>query len=254
MVVKLEGKTALVTGGGTGIGKSAAIALAKEGARVMVAGRRSGPLEEVAEEIKAAGGTALAFSADVTKVADIEKMREALESSWGRLDILINNAGSAMRKPFMDTTLEEFDYIYNIDLRSVFAVTQVMVPLMLKNDGGSIINISSILGLFGGKNSTAYCAMKGGVVNLTRALAVDLGPQIRVNCLCPSHIVTPMMQPEIDRLEAAGKMDKLNRVFPMKRVGYPEDMDGTILFFASDDSKWLTGNAFVIDGGMSCYV
>lgn len=252
--MKLEGKTALVTGGGTGIGKSAAIALAKEGARVMVAGRRSGPLEEVVGEIKAAGGTAASFSADVTKVADIEKMREALESSWGRLDILINNAGSAMRKPFMDTTLEEFDYIYNIDLRSVFAVSQVMVPLMLKNDGGSIINISSILGLFGGKNSTAYCAMKGGVVNLTRALAADLGPQIRVNCLCPSHIVTPMMQPEIDRLEAAGKMDKLNRVFPMKRVGYPEDMDGAILFFAGDDSKWLTGNAFVIDGGMSCYV
>lgn len=254
MVVKLEGKTALVTGGGTGIGKSAAIALAKEGARVMVAGRRSAPLDEVVEEIKAAGGTAAAFSADVTKVVDIEKMREALESSWGRLDILINNAGSAMRKPFMDTTLDELDYIYNIDLRSVFAVSQAMVPLMLKNDGGSIINVASILGLFGGKNSTAYCAMKGGVVNLTRAMATDLGPQIRVNCLCPSHIVTPMMQPEIDRLEAAGKMDKLNRVFPMKRVGYPEDMDGAILFFAGDDSKWLTGNAFVIDGGMSCYV
>lgn len=252
--MKLGGKTALVTGGGTGIGRSAAIALAAQGAKVMVVGRRNAPLEETVREIVAQGGEALAFSGDVTHVAEIEKMRELAESTWGRLDILINNAGSAMRKPFMDTTLEDLDYIYNIDLRSVFAVSQIMVPLMLKNDGGSIINISSILGLFGGKNSTAYCAMKGAVVNLTRAMATDLGPQIRVNCLCPSHIVTPMMQPEMDRLEAAGKMDKLNRVFPMKRVGYPDDMDGAILFFAGDDSKWLTGNAFVIDGGMSCYV
>lgn len=252
--MKLNGKVALVTGGGTGIGKSAAIALAKEGARVVVVGRRSGPLEETVQEIKAGGGEALAVSTDVTSGSDLEKLRDLTESTWGRLDILINNAGSGMRKPFMETTLEDFDYIYNIDLRSVFAVSQVMVPLMMKNDGGSIINISSILGLFGGKNSTAYCAMKGGVVNLTRAMAADLGPKIRVNCLCPSHIVTPMMQPEMDRLEAAGKMDKLNRIFPMKRVGYPDDMDGAILFFAGDDSKWLTGNAFVIDGGMSCYV
>ncbi|NLU47631.1 MAG: SDR family oxidoreductase [Syntrophomonadaceae bacterium] len=170
------------------------------------------------------------------------------------MDILINNAGSAMRKPFMETTLEDFDYIYNIDLRSVFAVTKIMVPLMQKGGGGSIINISSILGVFGARNSTAYCAMKGGVVNLTRAMAADLGPEIRVNCLCPSHIVTPMMQPEIDRLQAAGKMDKLNRLFPMKRVGYPEDMDGAILFFASEDSKWLTGVVMLIDGGLSCYV
>ncbi len=252
--MKLNGKVALITGGGTGIGKSAAIALAREGAKVAVVGRRSGPLEETVQEIQAINGEAIAVPTDVTKVEEIERLRDQIDSTWGKLDILINNAGSGMRKPFMETTLEDFDYIYNIDLRSVFAVSQIMVPLMLKGSGGSIINIASILGLFGGKNSTAYCAMKGGVVNLTRAMATDLGPQIRVNCLCPSHIITPMMQPEIDRLEAAGKMDKLNRVFPMKRVAYPEDMDGMILFFAGDDSSWLTGNAMVIDGGMSCYV
>ena len=252
--MKFDGKVVLITGGGTGIGKSAALALAREGAKVVIVGRRSGPLEETAQEIKAINGEVLAVPTDVTKVSDIESLRDKIDSAWGRLDILINNAGSAMRKPFMETTLEDFDYIYNIDLRSVFAVSQIMVPLMLKGGGGSIINISSILGVFGGKNSTAYCAMKGGVVNLTRAMATDLGPQIRVNCLCPSHIVTPMMQPEIDRLEAAGKMDKLNRLFPMKRVAYPEDMDGAILFFACDDSKWLTGNVMLIDGGLSCYV
>lgn len=252
--MKFDGKVALVTGGGTGIGKSAAIALAKEGAKVVIVGRRSGPLEETAREIKAFNGEVLAVPTDVTKVDEIESLRDKIDSTWGRLDILINNAGSAMRKPFMETTLEDFDYIYNIDLRSVFAVTKIMVPLMQKGGGGSIINISSILGVFGARNSTAYCAMKGGVVNLTRAMAADLGPEIRVNCLCPSHIVTPMMQPEIDRLQAAGKMDKLNRLFPMKRVGYPEDMDGAILFFASEDSKWLTGVVMLIDGGLSCYV
>jgi len=252
--MKLEGKVAFVTGGGTGIGKSAAIALAKEGAKVMVMGRRPDPLQETVKEIEAAGGTARYFAGDVTEQADLEQIRDIIDREWGRLDIMVNNAGSGMRKAFMDTTLDELDYLYKIDLRSVFAVTQVMLPLMQKNEGGSIINVSSILGVFGGKYSTAYCAMKGGVVQFTRALASEIGPSIRVNCLCPSHIITPMMQPEIDRLEAAGKMDKLNRLFPMKRVGYPEDMDGSIIFFASDDSRWLTGNIFIIDGGMSCYV
>ncbi len=251
--MRLENKVAIITGGGTGIGRQAAIDMALEGAKVLVMGRRPEPLEETVEEINKAGGTALAFAGDVTKTEDIEKARDLVREEWGRLDILVNNAGSGMRKPFMETTLEEFDYIYQIDLRSVFLVTQVLLPLMQEGGNGSIINVSSILGVLGSKNSSAYCAMKGGVVQLTRALAAELGPAIRVNCLCPSHIVTPMMQWEIDRLEAAGKMDKLNRLFPMKRVGYPDDMSGSIIFFASDESKWLTGNIFMIDGGLSCY-
>lgn len=252
--MKLEGKVAIVTGGGTGIGKGGAIALAAEGARVIVAGRRLEPLEETVAEIKAQGGTALACSTDVTNRAEIEKMRDLAKNEWGRLDILVNNAGSAMYKPFLDITMEDLDYTYRIDLRSVFEVTQVMVPLMLEGGGGNIINVSSILGTLGSKGQSAYCAMKAGVVNLTRALAHELGPEIRVNCLCPSHIITPMMQGQIDYLTAAGKMDKLNRLFPMKRVGYPEDMNGAIVFFASDDAKWLTGNIFMVDGGLSCYV
>ena len=252
--MRLEGKVSVVTGGGTGIGKGAAIALAENGSRVLVTGRRSGPLEETVAEIKEKGGTALACPGDVTVRADIEKIRDLVKSEWGRLDILVNNAGSAMRKPFLETTMEDFDQMYRIDLRSVFEVSQVMVPLMQESGGGSIINISSILGTLGAYQSTAYCAMKGGVVNLTRAMAADLGPVVRVNCLCPSHIITPMLQGEINRLEATGKMDKLNRLFPMKRVGYPEDMNGAILFFASDHSSWLTGNIFLVDGGLACYV
>ncbi|MGS0764106.1 SDR family NAD(P)-dependent oxidoreductase [Syntrophomonas curvata] len=252
--MRLEEKVAVVTGGGTGIGKGAAIALAENGARVLVAGRRSQPLEETVAEIKQNGGTALACPGDVTVRADIEKMRALVKSEWGRLDILVNNAGSAMRKPFLETTMDEFDQMYRVDLRSVFEVSQVLVPFIQESGGGSIINIASILGTLGAFQSTAYCAMKGGVVNLTRAMAADLGPTIRVNCLCPSHIVTPMMQGEIDRLAAAGKMDKLNRLFPMKRVGYPEDMNGAVIFFASEESSWLTGNIFLVDGGLACYV
>jgi 3-oxoacyl-[acyl-carrier protein] reductase len=252
--MRLTGKTALVTGGGTGIGRDAAIAFAREGAKVAVMGRRPEPLEETVAIIKAEAGTAIACPGDVTLRADLDTLCRKLDNEWGRLDILLNNAGSAMFKPFMQTSMEDFDYIFRIDLRSVFEMTQVMAPLMKKNNGGSIINISSILGVLGNKDATAYCAMKGGVVNLTRALAHALGPEIRVNCICPSHIITPMMQDEMDRLEKKGKMHKLTGMFPMQRVGYPDDMNGAIMFFASDDSKWLTGDILMVDGGLSCYV
>lgn len=252
--MKLAGKVAVVTGGGTGIGQGAAIALAAEGAKVMVIGRRPEPLNETVAEIEKAGGEAFACPTDVTDVKKVEQATQLLKERWGRADILVNNAGSAMRKPFMETTLEELDELYRVDLRSVFAVSQAFVPMLKENGGGSIINISSILGVLGSAYSTAYCAMKGGVVLLTKAMAAELGPEIRTNCICPSHIVTPMIQGEVDRLEAAGKIDKLNRIFPMKRVGYPEDMNGIIVFFASDDSSWLTGNIFMVDGGLSCYV
>lgn len=250
--MKLSGKVALVTGGGTGIGRGAAISLAAEGAAVIVMGRRAEPLEETVNYIKSNGGEALPLAGDVTRTEDIVKAHDIIKERWGRLDILVNNAGSGMRKPFLEVTMEEFDYIYKIDLRSVFEMTQVMVPLM--QSGGSIINVASILGVLGSPNSSVYCAMKGGVVQLTRALAAELGPAVRVNCLCPSHIVTPMMEPAFKLAESKGKMDKLNSLFPMKRIGYPEDMNGSIVFFASDDSGWLTGNIFMIDGGLSCYV
>jgi len=252
--MRLDGKVAIVTGGGTGIGKGGAMAMAAEGAKIIVAGRRLEPLEETVAEIKAQGGIAVACPTDVTNRAEIERLRDMAKSEWGRLDILVNNAGSAMYKPFLDITMDELDYTYKIDLRSVFEVTQVMVPFMIESGGGSIINVSSILGTLGSKMQSAYCSMKAGVVNLSRALAHELGPEVRVNCLCPSHIVTPMLQGQIDHLTATGKMDKLNRLFPMKRVGYPEDMNGSIVFFASDESKWLTGNIFMVDGGLSCYV
>lgn len=252
--MKLAGKVALVTGGGTGIGQGAAIALAAEGAKVMVLGRRPEPLNETVTLIEKAGGEALACPTDVTDVDQIKQAVELLKERWGRADILVNNAGSAMRKPFMKTTLEDLDELYRVDLRSVFAMSQALVPMLKETGSGSIINISSILGVLGSAQSTAYCAVKGGVVQLSRAMAAELGPEIRVNCICPSHIVTAMMQGEIDRLEAAGKMDRLNRLFPMKRVGYPDDMNGAIIFFASADSAWLTGNVFMVDGGLSCYV
>ncbi len=252
--MKLDGKVALVTGGGTGIGKAAAQVIAAEGGRVVVAGRRIKPLEETVAEIVNEGGTASACSTDVTNIKEIENLKEFIREKYGRLDILVNNAGSAMFKAFLDTTVEDLDRIYQVDLRSVFLVSQYMVPLLKESGGGSIINISSILGVLGGKKVSAYCAMKGGVVQLTRALAAELGPDIRVNCLCPSHIVTDMMQEEMERIEAAGKMEQLNRLFPMKRVGYPQDMKGIMLFFASEESAWLTGNIFMVDGGLSCYI
>lgn len=252
--MRLEGKVALITGGGTGIGQDSALGMAREGARVAVLGRRPGPLQETVDMIKTSGGDAMAISADATSSEAIERARQAIEDQWGRLDVLVNNAGVHLVKPFLETTLEDFDQVYNTDLRSVFLVSRTMIPLMHKNGGGSVINISSILGVLGSANNTAYCAMKGGVVQLTRAMAAELGPQIRVNCLCPSHVVTPMIEGWMKRVEEKGTMDKLNNLFPMKRIGYPRDMTGAIIFFASEESSWLTGNIFMTDGGLSCYV
>ena len=252
--MRLQDKVVVITGGGTGIGQAAAIAMAEEGAKIMVMGRRLPPLEETVALIAEQGGEAFAYVADVTKLTEIERSVQALQDRWGRIDILVNNAGSSMMKPYLELSEEDFDQTYRIDLKSVFFMTQKFAPLMLAGGGGSIINVASILGMFGAKNQSAYCAMKGGVVQLTRALATELGPEIRINCLCPSHIITPMFQPMIDHLEANNKLDKLNKVFPMKRTGLPEDMNGTIVFFASDESKWLTGNIFMVDGGLSCYV
>ncbi len=252
--MKLAGKVALITGGGTGIGKAAAQMIAEEGGISIVAGRRLEPLEETVAEITQGGGKAGLCSTDVSKVEDIQRLKDFVQEKYGRLDILINNAGSSLFKPFMDTSVEDLDRLYQVDLRSVYLVSQYMVPLMKENGGGSIINISSILGVLGGKKVSAYCAMKGGVVMLTKALAAELGPDIRVNCLCPSHIVTDMMELEMQRLEKLGKTEQLTRRFPMKRVAYPNDMKGIMLFFASEDSAWLTGNIFMVDGGLSCYI
>ena len=252
--MKLSGKVAMVTGGGTGIGKGAAIALAAEGAKVVVLGRRLEPLQETVNEIVEAGGEGLAISTDITKIDQIKGALQKVTETWGRLDILVNNAGAGLRKSFLEISLEELDNLYNVDLRGVFAVTQTMVPLLKEDGGGSIVNIASILGVTGSPNFTSYCAMKGGVVNLSRALAAELGPEIRVNCLCPAHIVTPLTQSKHDRWAATGKTDALIRRFPMKRIGSVEDMNGSVIFFASVDSRWITGQVVTIDGGLDCYI
>jgi len=253
--MKLNGKVAVVTGGGTGIGRDAALLLAREGARVIVSARRLEPLQETVQMIEAEGGSALAVTCDVTRYSDIENLYQKAMEWAGRVDILVNNAGASHTKNFLDITMEDFDEVINVDLRSVFAMCKVFVPQMIQNGGGSIINVSSILGVFGGRGMSLYCTAKGGVNNFTRALAAELGPHgIRVNAICPSHIETPMMQPWLDYLRSAGKFEKLEKVFPLRRIGYPQDVSSAILFLASDDSAWITGIAMIIDGGMSCYV
>lgn len=252
--MRLKDRVAIITGGGTGIGKDAAITMAKEGARIIVTGRRPEPLAETVQLIKSAGGEALAVPGDVTSLEDIQGLKNTVMERWGRVDILVNNAGTAHSKPFLEISMEEFDHILQVDLRSVFAMCQAFVPVMQQQGGGSIVNISSILGVFGGLRMSAYCAAKGGVNNLTRALAAELGPSVRVNAICPSHIDTAMMAGIFEYWKSTNKWDKLLKVFPLKRVGIPEDVSSAILFFASDDSSWITGQILVLDGGMSCYV
>lgn len=252
--MKLQNRVAVITGGGTGIGSDAAITMAREGAKIIVTGRRMEPLQETVQIIKKNGGDAYAVPADVTVIEDIQRLKETAMELYGRVDILVNNAGSSGIKPFLETTRDDFDRVIAIDLRSVFEVTQAFAPIMIEQGRGSIINVSSILGEFGTKGQATYCAAKGGLNNLTRALAAELGPAVRVNCVSPSHIETPMMQGSLDYLRSTGKIDKLEKMFPLKRIGYPQDTSGLILFFASDDSSFITGQIMLVDGGLSCYV
>ncbi|WP_374338859.1 SDR family NAD(P)-dependent oxidoreductase [Leeia sp.] len=248
---ELQGKVALVTGGASGIGRATAQLFAEEGARVAVCDINLDRAEMVASEIRAAGGEAYAVQADVSRAADCEAAIQSVIGRWGRLDVLFNNAGITRRTSVVDTTEAEWDAVMAVNLKSVFLMSKYAVPVMARQGGGSIINTGSGWGLVGGKDAAPYCASKGAVVNLTRAMAVDHGPQqVRVNTVCPGDTDTAMLRNEAhqlgladDALVAAGDQR------PLQRVGSPREIAQAVLFLASDRSSFVTGAAFVVDGG-----
>jgi NAD(P)-dependent dehydrogenase (short-subunit alcohol dehydrogenase family) len=245
--MKLDGKVAIVTGGGSGIGEAIATAFAREGARVAVAGRRREPIRAVAEAIGRAGGQALAVAGDVRRVADAEGLVRTTVERFGRLDILVNNAGIFRLSDVTTTTEEGWDDILDTNLKGAFFCTKFAVVEMLKQGKGKIINISSQAAAVGWPRGAAYCASKAGLEGLTRALTVDLAPRkINVNCIGPANIETPINR---HLVREPGYHRWLLDNTPYGRVGAPGDVAPAAVYLASEDADYVNGITLYVDGG-----
>lgn len=250
---RLEGKIALVTGGGSGIGRAAARLFAREGARVAVVGRRPRPLAETVSSIRKEGGTAVAIPADLSRPREVLGVLRRVDREIGVLDVLFNNHGIFDSGSVESTRESQWDRILDVNLKSVFLTSRAAVPRMRRR-GGSIINNASTLGLVGMRDAAAYCAAKGGVVQLTRAMALDHAKdRIRVNAICPGVVDTPMWR---SRRDASGRplnRKAFDKLHPAGRMGTPEDVAALALYLASDDSSWMTGSILTLDGGLTAF-
>jgi NAD(P)-dependent dehydrogenase (short-subunit alcohol dehydrogenase family) len=252
MGAKLEGKAAIVTGAGSGIGRAAALLFAREGASVAVADIRLDAARQVAGEIEQAGGRALPVAVDVGDPDQAAALVDGARAAFGALHVLYNNAGVNSAGTVVDTEEEDWDRCFRVNVKGIFLVSRRAVPHMA--EGGSIVNQASVAALVGVRGIAAYCAAKGAVVSLTRAMAVDLAPRIRVNCLCPGTVLTPLMEPLMARRgggDVAAGVKLTAEKYPIGRLGTPEEIARAALFLASDDSSFFTGAAIVPDGGMT---
>jgi len=248
--MRLKGKVAIVTGGARGIGWAVAQRFEKEGAHVFVLDRDI-PLQAKSWVDKSDSNLEL-FTADVTDPKGVKQVVNQIHTHRQTIDILVNCAGiNPDPAPVIDTTLNQWQTIMETNLTGVFVVSSAFLPYM--NKGGSIVHIASILGLTGVKSCSAYSATKGGIISLTRAMARDHAPQLRVNCICPGAIETQMFEDYLNRtLDAINERDRVLNSIPMGRVGLPEDVANAALFLASDESGWVTGTVLTVDGGDSC--
>jgi NAD(P)-dependent dehydrogenase (short-subunit alcohol dehydrogenase family) len=249
--MKLEGRVALITGGNSGIGSATAALFAKEGAAVVLTGRNRERGEQVAQAIKDAGGEALFIQADVRFADACRRAVEETLERFGRIDVLFNNAGVFHPKTVPDCTEEEWDETIDSSLKGAFLMSKYALPSMIARGSGSIIHTSSGWGIQGGDRAAAYCAAKGGLVVMAKAMAIDHGRDgIRVNCVCPGDVDTPMLYDDAEKRGMAwedymaGAADR-----PLGRVGTVEEIARAVLFLASDDSSFVTGEALVVDGG-----
>jgi NAD(P)-dependent dehydrogenase (short-subunit alcohol dehydrogenase family) len=250
-LLSLKDKVAIVTGAASGIGRGISICLAEMGALVAVLDVDEVKGRQVADNIKLQGGETVFLKCDVRSAADCRSAVETIIERSGKIDILCNCAGIAIRKDIVELTEEEWDLALDVTLKGIYLLSREVVPHMIRGGGGSIINIGSGWSLKGGPRAASYCAAKGGAVNLTRAMAIDHGKHnIRVNCVCPGDVDTPMLRSECAQLgEDMQKFMKEAANRPLGRVGAPEDIANAVLFLASPMSNWITGAALVVDGG-----
>src|SRR5690242_3509131 len=254
-VTRLSGKVALITGGGTGIGRAIAVAFAREGASVAVAARRVEKLKEVTGAIEKEGGQAIALECDVTRAKDAERAVRETAVKFGKLDVLVNNAGTLSVSTVENITEEDWDRVMTVNLKGPFLMSRAALKEFRKAGGGAIVNIGSVLGLVAMKDRAAYCASKGGVTMLTKAMALDHAHEnVRVNCICPSIVETELVKGLFDDSEQ-GKRLRQSRMgtIPLGRFGKPADVADLAVFLASDESSWLTGTAIPLDGGLTAF-
>jgi len=254
-VTRLAGKSAVITGGGTGIGQAIALAFAREGAQVAVAGRRKEKLDETLHLLQRAGCSALALECDVTKAADTQRVVKSAEGAFGKVNVLVNNAGALSVSTVENITEEDWDRVMATNVKGPFLMSRAALPAMRRAGGGSIINVGSVLGIVAIRDRAAYCASKGGVSMLTKAMALDHAQDnIRVNCVCPSIVESDMTRNLFAETEV-GRQTRESRLasIPLGRFGKPADIAGLTVFLASEESSWMTGTVIPVDGGVTAY-
>jgi NAD(P)-dependent dehydrogenase (short-subunit alcohol dehydrogenase family) len=251
---RLEGKSAIVTGGGRGLGRYMAEALADAGASVALCSRKIEPLQEVRDEIEARGGHALAYSCDVSVQEDVERVVSATEEAFGSLDVLINNSGATWGAPPTEMPLEKFDRVIAVNVRGTFLMSQAVGRRMIERDsGGTIVNVASIAALVGGNpdymQTVGYNSSKGAVISMTRDLATSWAKHnITVNAVAPGWFPTRMSGGLIEEFE-----ERMLGDIPLGRFGNPEDLKGVIVFLASPAAAYVTGQTIVVDGGATAW-
>ena len=249
--MRLKDKVALITGGTSGIGTATAVRFAREGAAVAITGRNVERGEQVAQDITANGGDAMFIQSDVRLAGDCRNAVDRTLERFGRIDVLFNNAGVFHPKTIPDCTEEEWDETIDSSLKGAFLMSKYVLPSMIERGSGSIIHTSSGWGILGGDKAAAYCAAKGGLIVMAKAMAIDHGPQgIRVNCVCPGDVLTPMLHDDAEKRGmtwddyAAGGANR-----PLGRIGTVDEIADAVLFLASDESSFVTGESLVVDGG-----
>lgn len=247
----LKNKVSVVTGAASGIGLAAATLLAEVGSKVILLDINEENGQKAAVELKSKEYQVEFLRCDVTNASDCISVRNHIEANYGTVDVLFNNAGVIRRKSVVELEEDEWDLVIDVSLKGVFLLSKYLIPLM-ENGGGSIINTGSGWGLKGGDQAAAYCAAKAGVVNLTKAMAIDHGPQnIRVNCICPGDTDTPLLRSEAKQLNLQEDAFLVSSAKgrPLERLGTPQDIAKSVLFLASDLSSWVTGTNVIVDGG-----
>jgi len=243
----LTDKVAIVTGAGRGIGAATAIGLAQAGADVLISARTEEQLADVAKQVAAAGRRAVAVPADLSDLVAVAALVDRAREAFGRLDLVVNNVGGAMPRPFMDTSPGRLEQAFHFNVSTAHALLRPAVPLMLEGDGGSVVNISSAMGRLAGRGYLAYGTAKGALVHYTRLAAADLSPRIRVNAIAVGSVATSALDivMQTDELREA-----LEAGTPLKRIGDPEDIAAAVVYLASEAGSYITGKILEVDGGI----
>jgi NAD(P)-dependent dehydrogenase (short-subunit alcohol dehydrogenase family) len=249
--MRLDGKVAIITGGGTGIGEATASLFAHQGAKVVIANRRANTGNQVVQRIIEDGGEAIFISTDVSDSAQVRNLVGRTIQTYGQIDILFNNAGIGISAPFWEMSEEDWNRIIAVDLTGHFLCAKYVVPHMLVQGGGAIVNMSSVLGISTFANQTAYTTCKAGIIGMTKAMALDLvSREIRVNCIIPGSIDTPMMWESYSPEELPKVRVEAAKAVPMGRVAPPEEIASAVLFLVSPAASLITGTTLIADGGL----